>query len=112
MHSNNEYLYLDTKQKIGNSNPRPFNLSHQTSQDNEEKSFSKQNSIDFEDNRQIQEALNSRRQSNNDNEHSNSRRHSKIEYQTPSNPRRSSSNTETIEKSYSRQYSNENKENK
>merc|ERR1719483_1338490 len=46
LHSNNEYLYLDTKQKIGNSNPRPFNLSHQTSQDNEEKSFSRQNSID------------------------------------------------------------------
>lgn len=97
--SNNEYVYLDTKTKIGNSNPRPFNLSHQTSQDNEEKSFSRQNSIDCQDNKQIQECLNSRRQSGIDNG----------EY---SHSRRPSSNTETVERSYSRQFSNENKENK
>eukprot|EP00092_Neocalanus_flemingeri_P024412 GFUD01026468.1.p1 GENE.GFUD01026468.1~~GFUD01026468.1.p1 ORF type:complete len:1011 (+),score=220.73 GFUD01026468.1:495-3527(+) len=99
LNSNKEYVYLDTKAKIGNSNPRPFNLSHQTSQDNEERSFSRQNSIDCQDNKQAQEAINSRRQSCNDNEYNN-------------NSRRPSSNVETVERSYSRQYSNENKENK
>jgi len=98
LHSNNEYMYLDTKAKIGNSNPRPFNLSKQTSQDNEEKSFSRQNSTDCQDNKQAQDTVNSRRQSCNENEYTQSRRQS--------------SNAETIERNYSRQYSNENKENK
>merc|ERR1711892_486377 len=123
--SNNEYVYVDTKTKIGNSKPRPFNLSHQTSQDNEEKSFSRQNSIDCHDNKQVQELINSRRQSGDTSEYLHSRRpssntetaeklfSSKIsdnsEYLSS---RRTSSHTETAERSFSRQLSNENKENK
>jgi len=96
--SNNEYVYVDTKVKIGNSKPRPFNLSHQTSQDNEENSFSRQNSIDYNDNRAVQEIINMQRESGENCEYSSSRR--------------TSSNTEAIERSFSRQTSNENKENK
>jgi len=123
--SNNEYVYVDTKTKIGNSKPRPFNLSHQTSQDNEEKSFSRQNSIDCHDNKQVQELINSRRQSGDTSEYLHSRRpssntetaeklfSSKIsdnsEYLSS---RQTSSHTETAERSFSRQLSNENKENK
>merc|ERR1719427_1546450 len=98
LHSNNEYVYLDTKAKIVNSNPRPFNLSKQASEDNEERSFSRQNSLDCQDNKQALEELNSRRQSCNDDENTNSRR--------------SSTNFEKVDRGYCRQYSNENKENK
>merc|ERR1712179_720990 len=71
--SNNEYVYVDTKVKIGNSKPRPFNLSHQTSQDNEENSFSRQNSIDYNDNKQVLELKNLHRESEDNNEYSSSR---------------------------------------
>jgi len=93
--SNNEYVYLDTKTKIGNTNPRPFNLSKQTSQDNEERSFSRQNSVDGQDNNLMQEILNTHRQSIGD-----SSEHSRW------------TNSEISEKNYTRQNSNENKENK
>ena len=46
--SNNssEYVYLDASKKIGNSKPRPFTLARNSSQDNDKKSFSRQNSTD------------------------------------------------------------------
>ena len=49
VYSNNEYVVLDSKTKIGNSNPRPFSLSPQTSVDNDNNSFSRQNSVDYQD---------------------------------------------------------------
>jgi len=51
VYSNNEYVYLDANMKIGNSKPRPFTLSHHSSsQDYDKKSFSRQNSSEYADN--------------------------------------------------------------
>ena len=44
--NNSEYVYLDASKKIGNSKPRPFTLAHNSSQDNDKKSFSRQNSTE------------------------------------------------------------------
>jgi len=46
VYSNSEYVYLDASKKIGNSKPRPFTLAHNSSQDNDKKSFSRQNSTE------------------------------------------------------------------
>ena len=43
VYSNNEYVYVDAKMKIGNSKPRPFTLSHG---DNDKISISRQNSTE------------------------------------------------------------------
>ena len=55
VYSNSEYVYLDANTKIGNSKPRPFTLSHHSSQDNDKKSFSRQNSTEYPDSKYLTE---------------------------------------------------------
>ena len=67
VYNNNEYVYVDVKMKIGNTNPRPFTLSCQSGDTNKEKDrklFSHQNSSECPQSKSYGENENCRSSSN------------------------------------------------
>ena len=91
VYSNSEYVYLDANKKIGNSKPRPFTLTHNSSQDNDKKSISRQNSTE-----------------NSDGKHPPEEHRKEISRNSNS----SFFSTDHLEKSYSKMYLSEDKENR
>jgi len=106
LHSNNEYVYLDTNCKISNSNPRPFNLSRQTSKENEENIFSRQNNIEIDEK---EDKKYSRKLSSNDVREKSFSRQLSNDTEENNYPMNLASN-EILEKSLTRQCSNDKEE--
>ena len=99
VYSNSEYVYVDANSKIGNSKPRPFTMSHNSSQDNTDiKSppLSRQNSLECQENNKY---LNN---SNSNNSYG----------VNESNKVNSLHLMEQLEKGYSKMYLGEDKENR
>ena len=94
VYSNSEYVYLDVNMKIGNSKPRPFTLSHHSSQDNDKKSYSRQNSSEYSESKYLP------------------RGSCDTDCGNVSNKTNSLHSTEQLEKSYSKMYLGEDKENR
>ena len=90
VYSNSEYVYLDASKKIGNSKPRPFTLAHNSSQDNDKKSFSRQNSTETPEGKHPEEGSR----------------------ETSKNSSSGGGGTDQLEKSYSKMYLSEDKENR